>query len=217
LSLWRYLTVIIFNNLREKFVTWRNNGILPPINEFAQPDQSKTMEFMRRAKMENCRHSSGSSPRVVHVQSYLHCSQSVWQPLAHAPGRGPGMTAAPETPPIAGGTATRKGGIHISALCVGSAANTRPARGIRPARTCDAFLASGARADRGHGPESRSRTRNDLPLSEPALLPLAVALPRMLEKIKAELANKKLKAAEAERLRQRAELIRSLLTPNPVT
>jgi hypothetical protein len=39
----------------------------------------------------------------------------------------------------------------------------------------------------------------------------------MLEKIKAELANKKLKAAEAERLRQRAELIRSLLTPNPVS
>jgi hypothetical protein len=35
------MTVCVFNNLREKFVTWRNNGILPPINEFARPYQSK--------------------------------------------------------------------------------------------------------------------------------------------------------------------------------
>jgi hypothetical protein len=27
--------------LQEEFVTWRNNGILPPINEFARPYQSK--------------------------------------------------------------------------------------------------------------------------------------------------------------------------------
>jgi hypothetical protein len=111
----------------------RKNSLLGETMEFCRrstnsrgPINRKAMEFMRRAKMENCRHSSGSSPRVIHVQSYLHCWQSVWQPLAHAPGRGPGMTAAPETPPIAGGTATEK------RLCVGSAANTRPARGIRP-------------------------------------------------------------------------------------
>jgi hypothetical protein len=32
-------TAQFFNNLREKFVTWRNNGILLPINEFARPYQ----------------------------------------------------------------------------------------------------------------------------------------------------------------------------------
>jgi hypothetical protein len=38
----QHVTVLVFNNLREKFVTWRNNGILPPINEFARPYQSKS-------------------------------------------------------------------------------------------------------------------------------------------------------------------------------
>jgi hypothetical protein len=49
------------------------------------------------------------------------------------------------------------------------------------------------------------------------LLPLAVTLPRMLAKIEAELAVERLKAAEEERLRGRAELIRGLLAPSPIT
>ena len=49
------------------------------------------------------------------------------------------------------------------------------------------------------------------------LLPLAVALPRMLEKVEAELAADKLDAAEQERLCRRAEVIRSLLTPIHIT
>ena len=48
------------------------------------------------------------------------------------------------------------------------------------------------------------------------LLPLAVALPRLLAQIEADLANEKLKAAEEERLRQRAELIRGLLVASLV-
>jgi hypothetical protein len=51
---------------------------------------------------------------------------------------------------------------------------------------------------------------------EQPLLPLAVALPRMLEQIEAALAVEKLNAAEKERLRQRAELIRGLLAPQPI-
>jgi hypothetical protein len=46
---------------------------------------------------------------------------------------------------------------------------------------------------------------------DPPLLPLAVALPRMLEKIEAELVTAG--AAEKWRLRQRAELVRGLLAP----
>jgi hypothetical protein len=45
----------------------------------------------------------------------------------------------------------------------------------------------------------------------PALLPFAVALPRMLEKIEMDLATAG--PTETRRLRQRAELIRGLLTP----
>jgi hypothetical protein len=54
------------------------------------------------------------------------------------------------------------------------------------------------------------------PYLEQPLLPLAVALPRMLDQIEAELAGEKLGAAEEERLRQRAELIRGLLAPRPI-
>jgi len=43
--------------------------------------------------------------------------------------------------------------------------------------------------------------------------PLAVALPRMLNEIEADLSGKKLETAERRRLHQRAELIRQLLTP----
>ena len=45
------------------------------------------------------------------------------------------------------------------------------------------------------------------------LLPLAVVLPRMLDQIEAQLADEKLAAAEEDRLRKRAELIRGLLAP----
>ena len=50
------------------------------------------------------------------------------------------------------------------------------------------------------------------PYLDRPLLPLAVALPRMLEKTEAELANAG--SAEKLHLRQRAELIRSLLAPS---
>jgi hypothetical protein len=42
-------------------------------------------------------------------------------------------------------------------------------------------------------------------------------LSRMLEKIETALANEKIGAADNSRLRQRAELIRSLLAPWPIT
>jgi hypothetical protein len=54
------------------------------------------------------------------------------------------------------------------------------------------------------------------PYLDRPVLPLAVALPRMLTQIEAELAGKKLEAAERRRLRQRAELIRGLLVPSIV-
>jgi hypothetical protein len=47
------------------------------------------------------------------------------------------------------------------------------------------------------------------PYLDRPLLPLAIALPRMLEKIEAEL--RKARGAEKCRLRQRAELVRALL------
>jgi hypothetical protein len=49
------------------------------------------------------------------------------------------------------------------------------------------------------------------------LRPLAVALRRMLENIQAELANEKLAASEKRRLRQRTELVRSLLALRVIT
>jgi hypothetical protein len=52
---------------------------------------------------------------------------------------------------------------------------------------------------------------NNSPYLHRPLLPLAVALPRMLEKIEAELATAG--PAETRRLRQRAELVRELLGP----
>jgi hypothetical protein len=51
------------------------------------------------------------------------------------------------------------------------------------------------------------------PYLDRPILPLAVALPRMLEMIETELADEKTAAAEKWRLRLRAELIRTLLTP----
>jgi hypothetical protein len=55
------------------------------------------------------------------------------------------------------------------------------------------------------------------PYLDRPLLPLAVALPRLLENIEAELANEKLELAEEQRLRWRAGLMRWLLAPPPVT
>jgi hypothetical protein len=49
------------------------------------------------------------------------------------------------------------------------------------------------------------------PYLDRPLLPLAVALPRMLDKIETELADENAGAAEKWRLRQRAELVRGLL------
>ena len=54
------------------------------------------------------------------------------------------------------------------------------------------------------------------PYLDRPLVPLAAALPRMLEQIEAALAVEKLNAAEEERLRQRADLIRGLLAPQPI-
>jgi hypothetical protein len=48
-------------------------------------------------------------------------------------------------------------------------------------------------------------------------IPLAVALPRMLAEIETQLADETAAASDNWRLRQRAELIRSLFTPNPIT
>ena len=55
------------------------------------------------------------------------------------------------------------------------------------------------------------------PYLDRPLLPLAVVLPRMLDAIEAELADKTVSAADKWWLRQRAALIRELLTPRPVT
>jgi hypothetical protein len=49
------------------------------------------------------------------------------------------------------------------------------------------------------------------PYLERPLVPLGVALPRMLEQIEAGLADEKLEPAEERRLRWRAELIRWIL------
>jgi hypothetical protein len=48
---------------------------------------------------------------------------------------------------------------------------------------------------------------NNSPYLDRPLVPLAVALPRMLKQIEAELADGKVRAVEKWRLRQRAELL----------
>ena len=55
------------------------------------------------------------------------------------------------------------------------------------------------------------------PYLDRPLLPLAVALPLLLECVEAELANEKLQAVEKQHLRTRADLIRSLLRLEPIT
>ena len=53
-------------------------------------------------------------------------------------------------------------------------------------------------------------------LTQPEI-PIAAALSQMLENIELELAERKLEAGSERRLRRRAELIRWLLTPRPIT
>ena len=55
------------------------------------------------------------------------------------------------------------------------------------------------------------------PYLDRPLVPLAMALPPLLENIEAELANEKLEAGDERRLCQRAELIRWLLRLEPIT
>ena len=55
------------------------------------------------------------------------------------------------------------------------------------------------------------------PYLQQPLVPLGVALPQMLQNIEAELANESLQAGKRQYLRQRAELIRSLLRLAPIT
>jgi hypothetical protein len=70
-------------------------------------------------------------------------------------------------------------------------------------------------------PIARSKLVTVLRVTSPylnrPLLRLAVALPRMLAKIETELSDETASAADNSRLRQRAELIRSLLAPWPIT
>ena len=55
------------------------------------------------------------------------------------------------------------------------------------------------------------------PYLDRPLVPLAVALPRMLEEIEDELADRMLEVTEEQRLRRRTELIRWLLAPSRMT
>jgi hypothetical protein len=55
------------------------------------------------------------------------------------------------------------------------------------------------------------------PYLERPLVPLGVALPRMLEQIEAGLADEKPEPAEERRVRWRAELIRWILVPRLIT
>jgi hypothetical protein len=50
-----------------------------------------------------------------------------------------------------------------------------------------------------------------------AKMPLAAALSQMLRNIETELTEEKLEAADEQRLRRRANLIRGLLTPQSIT
>jgi hypothetical protein len=58
---------------------------------------------------------------------------------------------------------------------------------------------------------------NNSPYLDQPLVPLTVALPQMLEEIETELSDKTVSAADRWHLRQRAELMRGLLTPKPLS
>ena len=85
-------------------------------------------------------------------------------------------------------------------------------RGEEARAPCDALLAPGARAARGLWPSKPiTGTRMTPPYLDQPLVPLRVALPQMLENFETELAKESLQAGKRQYLRQRAELIRSLL------
>ena len=66
------------------------------------------------------------------------------------------------------------------------------------------------------GAEDTGTVMTSFSLTRPKI-PLAAALSQMLENIETELAEQKLEAADERRLRQRAKLIRWLLTPSQIT
>jgi hypothetical protein len=66
------------------------------------------------------------------------------------------------------------------------------------------------------GAEDTGTVMTSFSLTRPKI-PLAAALSQMLEHIEAELAEEKLEAADKQRLRRRAELIRVLLVPRLMT
>src|SRR5215813_9337859 len=100
----------------------------------------------------------------------------------------------------------------------GSATDKRPARGRSPRVPVTRFELPAPAPLAGDGLESQSQ---EIPMTSPyldrPLIPLAAALPPLLESIEANLTNKKLEAAEKRRLRRRAELIRGLLAPSQIT
>ena len=66
------------------------------------------------------------------------------------------------------------------------------------------------------GAEDTGTLMTSFSLTRPKI-PLAATLSQMLENIELELAEGKLEAGGERRLRRRAELIRWLLTPQPIT
>src|SRR5215472_11976925 len=81
------------------------------------------------------------------------------------------MIAAPETPSIAGGTATRERRYTLG-HCAGSAANTRPARGIRPRVPVTRFWLPAPALFAGMAQKANHRNRHELLLlSRPAVRP----------------------------------------------
>jgi hypothetical protein len=123
------------------------------------------------------------------------------------------MTLALTTPSI-GGFASRKGG--FSMLGVRGDKAGRPAR-ITPRDLCRVVNPRRQPAA-GNGLTSHciGTHRMTSPYLDRPLIPLAVALPRMLEKIESQLADETKDTADNWHLRQRAELIRGLLAPSPL-
>jgi len=117
---------------------------------------------------------------------------------------------------IRGGTVTGERRYTLGP-CAGSAANTRPARGIRPRVPCDAFLAPGACAVRGFMAQKATTgtEMNNSPYLDQPFVPLAVALRPMLAETEAKIVTAA--PAERARLRERAEVLRDWITPKPTT
>src|SRR5215472_12926947 len=81
------------------------------------------------------------------------------------------MIAAPETPSITGGTATGERRYTLGP-CAGSAANTRPARGIRPRVPVTRFWLPAPALFAGMAQKANHRNRNEeLPIPRPAVRP----------------------------------------------